>query len=86
VGITVEWIDEAYSTRTCSVSGHVQSSSPRGRRLRRLGCGARVHRDVKGANNSCSKAAYGRYSKLQADTVTYLRPIGVAPLTRATSR
>src|SRR6516164_9675376 len=32
LGITVEWIDEAYSTRTCSQSGHVKPSSPRGRR------------------------------------------------------
>jgi putative transposase len=85
VGITVEWIDEAYSTRTCSHSGHVQPSSPRGRRFRCSGCGARVHRDVNGASNICSKATYGRYSKVQADTVKYLRPIGVAPLTRATS-
>jgi putative transposase len=86
LGIVVEWIDEAYSTRTCSHSGHDQPSSPRGRRFRCVGCGARVHRDVNGANNICSKAVYGRYSKIQADTVTYLRPIGVAPLTRAVSR
>jgi putative transposase len=79
VGIQVDWIDEAYSTRTCSVSGHVQPSSPRGRRFGCLGCGARVHRDVNGANNICSKAAHGRYSKVQADTIKYLRPIGVAP-------
>jgi putative transposase len=43
LGIVMEWIDEAYSTKTCSHSGHVQPSSPRGRRLRCLGCGARVH-------------------------------------------
>jgi putative transposase len=79
VGITVEWIDEAYSTRTCSVSGHVQPNSPRGRRFRCAGCGARVHRDVNGSANICSKAIYGRYSKVQADAVKYLRPIGVAP-------
>ncbi len=85
LGISVEWIDEAYSTRTRSVSGHVQPSSPRGRRFRCAGCGARVHRDVNGANNICSKATYGCYSKIQAETVKYLRPIGVAPLTRATS-
>ena len=85
LGISVEWIDEAYSTRTCSQSGHVQPSSLRGRRFRCAGCGARVHRDVNGANNICSKATYGRYSKIQADTVKYLRPIGVAPLTRARS-
>jgi putative transposase len=85
LGMAVEWIDEAYSTRTCSVSGHVHSSSPRGRRFRCTGCGARVHRDVNGSANICSKAAHGVYGKVQADTVKYLRPIGVAPLTRATS-
>jgi putative transposase len=85
LGMVVEWMDESYSTRTCSHSGHVQPSSPRGRRFRCSSCGARIHRDVNGANNICSKAAYGRYSKIQADTVKYLRPIGVASLTRATS-
>jgi len=64
LGIVVEWIDEAYSTKTCSVSGHVRSTTPRGRRFRCPGCGARIHRDVNGANNICSKAAYGRYSKV----------------------
>jgi putative transposase len=85
LGMEVEWIDESYSTRTCSHSGHIQPSSPRGRRFRCLGCGARVHRDVNGSANICSKATHGVYSKVQADTVKYLRPIGVAPLTRATS-
>jgi putative transposase len=85
LGIVMEWIDETYSTRTCSHSGHVQPSSPRGCRFRCAGCGARVHRDVNGSANICSKAAYGVYSKVQADTVKYLRPIGVAPVTRATS-
>jgi transposase len=85
VGITVEWIDEAYSTRTYSQSGHVQPSSLRGRRLRCLGCGAQVHRDVNGSATICSKAAYGVYSKIQADTVKYLRPIGGAPRTWAES-
>jgi transposase len=70
----VEWIDEAYLTRTCSVSGHVQPSSPRGRRLRCAGCGAQIHRDVNGSANgsanSCSKAVYGCYGQVQADTVT----------------
>jgi putative transposase len=85
LGVTVEWIDERYSSRTCSASTHVQSSSPRGRRFRCSGCGARIHRDVNGSANICSKAAKGCYGKVQADTVKYLRPIGVAPLTRATS-
>jgi IS605 OrfB family transposase len=83
LGIVMDWIDEAYATRTWSVSGRVQSSAPRGRRFRCLGCGARIHRDVNGSANSCSRAAYGRSSQLQADTVTYLRPIGGAPLRSA---
>ncbi len=79
LGITVEPIDERYSSRTCSHSGHVHPSSPRGRRFRCAGCGARVHRDVNGSANICSKAVYGRYGKVQADTVKYLRPIVVVP-------
>jgi putative transposase len=66
LGMVVEWIDEAYSTRTCRHSGHVQPSSPRGRRFGCSGCGARVHREVNGSANICSKATHGVYSKVQA--------------------
>jgi putative transposase len=83
LGIGVDWIDVSYSTRTCAQCSHVHSTLPRGRRLRCAGCGARRHRDVNGASNICSKAAYGRYGQVQADRVKYLRPIGVAPLTQA---
>jgi IS605 OrfB family transposase len=86
VGISVEWIDESHSTRTCSYSGHVRSSSARERRFRCPGCGARVHRDVNGANNICSKAVHGAYAKVQADTVTYRRPIVVVPRRRPRHR
>jgi transposase len=83
VGISVDWIDEAYSTRRWSHSGHARPSSPRGRCVRRSGCGARVHRDVNGSANICSKATHGVYGKAQAHTVKFLRAVGVAPLTRA---
>jgi hypothetical protein len=43
-----------------------------------------VHRDVNGANNICSKAVYGEYAKVQADTVTYLHPVVVVPRHRPT--
>jgi putative transposase len=79
LGIAVEQIDERLSTRTCSHSRHVLASSPRGRRFVCPGCGARIHRDVNGSNNICSKAAHGRYGQVQADTVKYLRPIVVVP-------
>jgi putative transposase len=85
LGISVDWIDEAYSTKTCSYCEHQHPSSPRGRRFNCPGCGARMHRDVNGSSNICSKAATGGYGRVQADTVKYLRPIGVAPLTRAIS-
>jgi putative transposase len=70
LGMTVEWTDESYSTRTCSVSGHIQPSSPRGRRVRCAGCGARVQRDVNGSANICSRARYGCSAQIQAATVT----------------
>lgn len=82
-GITVEWIDEAYSTKTCSHCTQVQASSPRGRRFRCAGCGVLRHRDVNGGDNICSKGAYGVYGQVQADRVKYLRPIVVVPPTRA---
>ena len=44
--IRVEWIDEAYSTKTCSQCRHQHLSSPRGRRFHCSGCGARMHRDL----------------------------------------
>ncbi|HEX9068779.1 MAG TPA: transposase [Ktedonobacterales bacterium] len=77
--ISVEWLDERYSTKTCSYCQHQHATSPRGRRFRCAGCGARMHRDVNGSNNICSKRAYGSYGRVQADQVNYLRPIGVAP-------
>jgi putative transposase len=80
LGITVELIDERYSTRTWSACGQVHPTAPRGRRLRCAGCGARGHRDVNGAANICSQAAAGRYGQVQAqDRVTYLRPIVAVP-------
>jgi IS605 OrfB family transposase len=47
-GMVVEWLDEAYSTKTCSQCRHQHSTSPRGRRFVCLGCGVRIHRDVNG--------------------------------------
>jgi putative transposase len=79
LGVSVNWLDESYSTRTCSHSGHVRPSSPRERQFRCAGCGARVHRDVNGSANICSKAVFGVYAQVQANAVKHLRPIGVAP-------
>ena len=35
-----QWLSSSHLTRTFSHSGHVRSSSPRGRRFRCAGCGA----------------------------------------------
>ena len=82
-GMTVAWIDESYSTKTCAFCTYVQASSPRGRRFRCAGCGVQRHRDGNGSDNICSKGAYGVYGKVQSDVVKYRRPIVVAPPTRA---
>ncbi len=84
LGIAVELIDEAYSTRTCSCCGHVKSSSPRGRVYQCAVCQAVLHRDVNGAANICSKAITGVYGNVQPVRTTYRRATDVAPRTRAT--
>jgi putative transposase len=79
LGITVERIDESYSTKTCGGCAHIHAYSPRGRRFRCAGCGVVLHHDVHGSNFICSKAVTGANGQMQADTVKYLRPIGVTP-------
>jgi putative transposase len=74
-GMRVEQIPEDYSTRTCSCCGEVMKYAPRGRIYTCPGCGAVTHRDVNGASNICSRAKYGSYGCVQAQTVMYLRPL-----------
>jgi putative transposase len=75
-GMRVEQIPEDYSTRTCSHCGCVMKNAPRGRVYACPGCGAVIHRDGNGASNICSRARYGEYSRVQAQTIMYLRPLG----------
>ncbi len=84
LGITVEQIDEAYSTRTCSGCGHVQTRSPRGRVYRCAGCHAVLHRDANGAANICSKAITGLYGNVQPVTTMYRRATDVGVRTPPT--
>jgi putative transposase len=74
-GMQVEQTREDYSTRTCSECGSVKGHAPRGRVYTCSGCGAVIHRDVNGASNICSRARYGSYGCIQAQTVMYLRPM-----------
>jgi putative transposase len=74
-GLQVGQIPEDYSTRTCSFCGEVAKCAPRGRVYTCPGCGAIINRDVNGASNICSRALHGHYSKVQARTIKYLRPL-----------
>lgn len=74
-GMQVEQIPEDYSTRTCSCCSSVKDHAPRGRVYACPGCGAVIHRDVNGACNICSRASYGSYGCVRAQTLMYLRPL-----------
>lgn len=85
-GMSTHQIPEDYSTRTCSVCGHVLNSAPRGRVFKCPGCGSVIHRDGNGGANICSRSRYDEYGKVQVDHLTYLRPVQlgvVEPLTQA---
>lgn len=84
LGMEVEQIDEAYSTRTCSTCGHIKTSSPRGRVYRCQVCQSILHRDANGAANICSKALIGHYGTVQPVTTMYRRATDVAVRTPPT--
>jgi putative transposase len=76
-------VDEDFSTRTCSVCGHVQSSAPRERHFGCSGCGASLNRDANGGANICSRAMWGCYGRIQVAKTTYRHACAVAPRTQA---
>jgi putative transposase len=75
-GMKTGYIPEDYSTRTCSCCKRKRKNAPRGRVFTCPRCGAVIHRDVNGASNICSRARYGSYGRVQAQTTMYLRPLG----------
>jgi len=74
-GMKAYYIPEDYSTRTCSGCKFVKSHAPKGRGYVCPRCGAVIHRDANGASNICSRARYGSYGRVQAQTIMYLRPL-----------
>jgi len=83
-GCMTDHTPEAFSTRTCSVCGHVHTSAPRGRMFRCSGCGASVNRDANGGANICSRAMFGCYGYVLIATTTYRHACHVVvPRTRA---
>jgi putative transposase len=76
-GMKTGYIPEDYSTRTCSCCKRRRKNAPRGRVYACPRCGAVIHRDVNGGSNICSRARYGSYGRVQAQTIMYLRPVCV---------
>jgi putative transposase len=83
LGCKTGYIEEDFSTRTCSVCGHVHTSAPRGRLFGCSGCGATLNRDANGAANICSRAMWGCYGRIQVAKTTYRHACAVAPRTQA---
>jgi len=74
-GMKTGYIPEDYSTRTCSCCKLRRKNAPRGRVFTCPRCGAVIHRDANGGSNICSRARYGSYGRVQAQTIMYLRPL-----------
>ena len=77
IGINTKLIDESYSSKTCSVCGHVKKNSVQGRNYYCKECQSKIHRDANGSANICSKARYGEYSKVQVNQIKYLKPVKI---------
>jgi len=80
-GVTVEHINEAYSSKTCPACLHI--NRPTGRHYRCRACQFAYHRDAVGAINILMRTRHGAYTPIDPDTtirVTYLR---ATPLTTA---
>lgn len=54
-GITVEYVNPAYTSQTCPVCGHVHHANDRNYTCK---CGFRIHRDILGAMNICNSTEY----------------------------
>lgn len=54
-GITVEYVNPAYTSQTCPVCGHVHHANDRNYVCQ---CGFHIHRDVLGAMNICNSTEY----------------------------
>ena len=54
-GITVEYVNPAYTSQTCPVCGHVHHANDRNYVCK---CGFHIHRDLLGAMNICNSTEY----------------------------
>jgi putative transposase len=70
-GISVELVDEAYTSQTCPACSH--RHKPRGRRYRCPACGLQAHRDVVGQVNILSVFKHGEPGKIPAPAAVKYR-------------
>ena len=71
-GMTIEKVDESYSTLTCPVCGNRKKSNNRNYHCK---CGYKEHRDIHGARNILTKTIYGKMIYFPIHHPTYLRPV-----------
>jgi putative transposase len=69
-GITLEKVDEAYTSQTCPVC--TRRKKPSGR-VYKCKCGYEQHRDIHGAGNILTKELYGLFRPIKIRSIKYLR-------------
>ncbi|EPR29241.1 MULTISPECIES: RNA-guided endonuclease TnpB family protein [Geobacillus] len=69
-GITIEKVDESYTSQTCPVCGKRNKVKNRNYRC---ACGYEQHRDIHGASNILTKYLYGKMIPISIQPPTYLR-------------
>lgn len=68
--ISIEKVDESYSTQTCPVCGKKHKCSSR---TYKCSCGYKEHRDIHGAKNILAKHLYGKFTNISVAKRKYLR-------------
>lgn len=85
LGIAVELINEAYTSKTCPQCGHL--NKPNGRRYRCSQCGDVGHRDNVGSTNILSKRMTGQLARMvPCESIKYRHPVRRASGVRADTR
>jgi putative transposase len=74
-GITIEKVDESYTSQTCPVCGNRKKTKGRNYRCK---CGYEEHRDIHGARNILTKTLEGRMTYFPVHHPKYLRPVTLA--------
>lgn len=71
-GITIEKVDESYTSQTCPVCGNRKKAKGRNYTCK---CGYKEHRDLHGARNILTKELHGKMIYFPIKRATYLRPV-----------